>query len=119
MAEKVIRVDDMDGSEGADVAKRDFEVLDRTFTIDLNDDNYKRLNEMLDALAPFIENAAEVKRPGRAASPAPRRSRATRTAMSGRGHCVRTSKSPNVARYRMRSMLHSSRHIRTPSRTHS
>ncbi|RKS74365.1 Lsr2 protein [Actinomadura pelletieri DSM 43383] len=61
MAEKVIRVDDIDGSEGADVAKRDFEVLDRTFTIDLSDDNFKRLNEMLDALEPFIQNAAEVK----------------------------------------------------------
>lgn len=65
MAEKVIRVDDIDGSEGVDVAKRDFEVLGRTFTIDLSDDNYKRLNEMLDALAPFIENAAEVKPAGK------------------------------------------------------
>jgi hypothetical protein len=65
MAEKVIRVDDIDGSEGDDVVKRDFEVLGRTFTIDLSDDNYKRLNEMLDALAPFIENAAEVKPAGK------------------------------------------------------
>src|SRR5690606_3034313 len=61
MAEKVIRVDDIDGSEGDDVVKRDFEVLGRTFTIDLSEDNYKRLNETLDALAPFIENVAEVK----------------------------------------------------------
>ncbi len=52
MAEKVIRVDDIDGSEGDDVVKRDFEVLDRTFTIDLSDDNYKRLNEMLDPSRP-------------------------------------------------------------------
>ncbi|MBE1535424.1 histone-like nucleoid-structuring protein Lsr2 [Actinomadura algeriensis] len=65
MAEKVIRVDDMDGSEGSDVDKRDFEVLGRTFTIDLSDDNYKRLNELLDGLAPFIENAAEVKAAGK------------------------------------------------------
>ncbi|MFD0688562.1 histone-like nucleoid-structuring protein Lsr2 [Actinomadura fibrosa] len=65
MAEKVIRVDDIDGSEGDDVAKRDFEVLGRTFTIDLSDDNYKRLNEMLDALAPYIDNAAEVKPAGK------------------------------------------------------
>ncbi|QXJ25526.1 Lsr2 family protein [Actinomadura graeca] len=65
MAEKVIRVDDIDGSEGDDVAKRDFEVLGRTFTIDLSDDNYKRLNGMLDALAPFIGNAVEVKPAGK------------------------------------------------------
>ncbi|TDD73901.1 histone-like nucleoid-structuring protein Lsr2 [Actinomadura rubrisoli] len=65
MAEKVIRVDDIDGSEGDDVAKRDFEVLGRTFTIDLSDDNYTRLNEMLDALTPFIDNAAEVKPAGK------------------------------------------------------
>ncbi|MDL4770844.1 MULTISPECIES: histone-like nucleoid-structuring protein Lsr2 [Thermomonosporaceae] len=65
MAEKVIRVDDIDGSEASDVAKRDFEVLGRTFTIDLSDDNHKRLHEMLDTLAPFIENAAEVKPAGK------------------------------------------------------
>ncbi|GAA0211516.1 Lsr2 family protein [Actinomadura nitritigenes] len=69
MAEKVIRVDDIDGSEGDDVTKRDFEVLGRTFTIDLSEDNYKRLNEMLDALAPFIENAAEVKPAGKGRKP--------------------------------------------------
>lgn len=65
MAEKVIRVDDIDGSEGADVAKRDFHVLDRTFTIDLSDDNFTRLGEILAALTPFIDNAAEVKPAGK------------------------------------------------------
>jgi len=65
MAEKVIRVDDIDGSEGGDVAKRDFEILDRMFTIDLNDENYKRVTEALETLAVFIENSTEVKRAGR------------------------------------------------------
>ncbi|TYB44807.1 MULTISPECIES: histone-like nucleoid-structuring protein Lsr2 [Actinomadura] len=65
MAEKVIRVDDIDGAEGGDVAKRDFQVLGRTFTIDLSDDNFSRLNGTLDALAPFIENAVEVKPAGK------------------------------------------------------
>lgn len=65
MAEKVIRVDDLDGTEGGDVAKRDFEVLGRTFTIDLSDDNDKRLNELLTELAPFIDRAVEVKPAGK------------------------------------------------------
>ncbi|MGK5555651.1 histone-like nucleoid-structuring protein Lsr2 [Actinomadura kijaniata] len=61
MAEKVIRVDDIDGSEGSDVSKRDFEVLGRTFTIDLSDDNHKRLVETLETLNLFVEHATEVK----------------------------------------------------------
>ncbi|MFC6879002.1 MULTISPECIES: histone-like nucleoid-structuring protein Lsr2 [Actinomadura] len=65
MAEKVIRVDDIDGSEAGDVAKRDFEVLGRTFTIDLSEDNHKRLHETLTALGPFLDNAVEVKPAGK------------------------------------------------------
>ncbi|MQY08695.1 histone-like nucleoid-structuring protein Lsr2 [Actinomadura macrotermitis] len=73
MAEKVIRVDDIDGSEGGDVSKRDFEVLGRVFTIDLSDDNHKRLIEALEVLATFVDKAVEVKPAGKgrkAASPA-------------------------------------------------
>jgi hypothetical protein len=76
MATKVITVDDIDGYEGEDVAKRDFEVGGTTYTVDLGDANYKRLCDMLDGLAPFLEKAVEVKRAGRArksaADPAPR-----------------------------------------------
>jgi hypothetical protein len=76
MATKVITVDDFDGYEGEDVAKRDFEVGGTTYTIDLGDANHKRLGDILDALAPFLEKAQEVKRAGRtrksAADAAPR-----------------------------------------------
>ncbi|MBW8483417.1 histone-like nucleoid-structuring protein Lsr2 [Actinomadura parmotrematis] len=65
MAEKVIRVDDIDGSEGGDVTKRDFEVLDRTFTIDLSDDNHRRLTEALELVGGFVAKAVEVKAAGR------------------------------------------------------
>ncbi|MGI5163144.1 histone-like nucleoid-structuring protein Lsr2 [Spirillospora sp. CA-253888] len=61
MAEKVIRVDDIDGSEGSDVIRRDFDVLGRTFAIDLSDDNHKRLLETLESLDTFVEHATEVK----------------------------------------------------------
>ncbi|GAA2580862.1 Lsr2 family protein [Actinomadura fulvescens] len=65
MAEKVIRVDDIDGSEGGDVAKRDFEILGRMFTIDLSDDNHKRLTEALETVALYIDKSVEVKRAGK------------------------------------------------------
>ncbi|WP_019633874.1 histone-like nucleoid-structuring protein Lsr2 [Actinomadura atramentaria] len=65
MAEKVIRVDDIDGSEGSDVAKRDFGLLGRTFTIDLGDENDKRLREALETLEAFLAKAIEVKAAGK------------------------------------------------------
>jgi hypothetical protein len=66
MATRVITVDDIDGYDGEDVAKRDFELGGTTYAIDLGDTNYKRLQELLDALTPFMEKAAEVKQAGRA-----------------------------------------------------
>lgn len=66
MATKVITVDDIDGYDGEDVARRDFELGGKSFTLDLGDGNYKKLQEALDALAPFLEKATEVKRAGRA-----------------------------------------------------
>lgn len=65
MATKVITVDDIDGYDGQDVTKREFEVGDTRFTIDLGDGNFNRLQELLDALAPYLEKAAEVKQAGR------------------------------------------------------
>ncbi|MFC5754674.1 histone-like nucleoid-structuring protein Lsr2 [Actinomadura rugatobispora] len=73
MAEKVILVDDIDGTEDSDVAKRDFDVLGRKFTIDLSDANDKRLRDALDTIEAFVDKAREVKAAGRgrkAASPA-------------------------------------------------
>ncbi|MFB4318425.1 histone-like nucleoid-structuring protein Lsr2 [Actinomadura sp. 21ATH] len=73
MAEKVILVDDMDGTEESDVAKRDFDVLGRKFTIDLSDANDKRLRDAIDTIEQFVEKAREVKAAGRgrkAAAPA-------------------------------------------------
>ncbi len=66
MATKVIMVDDVDGYEGEDVAKRDFELGGALYTLDLGDANYKKLQEALDALAPFLEKATVVKQAGRA-----------------------------------------------------
>lgn len=66
MAKKVITVDDIDGYDGDDVAKRDFEVGGTMYTIDLGEANFKKLQEALDALAPFVEEAVEVKQAGRA-----------------------------------------------------
>jgi hypothetical protein len=66
VATKVITVDDIDGYDGQDVAKREFEVGDTRFTIDLGDGNFTKLQELLDALAPYLEKAAEVKQAGRA-----------------------------------------------------
>ncbi|GLZ16279.1 hypothetical protein Acsp04_65140 [Actinomadura sp. NBRC 104425] len=65
MATKVVMVDDIDGYDGEDVAKRDFEVAGAKFTIDLGDANHRRLQEALDALTPFLEKAAVVKAAGR------------------------------------------------------
>lgn len=65
MAEKVIRVDDLDGSESADVEKRDFELLGTTYTIDLSEANDKRLRELLEGLAPYLGAAREVKQASR------------------------------------------------------
>ena len=66
MAKKVITVDDIDGYDGDDVAKREFEVGGTKYTIDLGDANFKKLQEVLDALAPFVAEAVEVKQAGRA-----------------------------------------------------
>lgn len=65
MATKVITVDDIDGHEGEDVAKRDFEIGGATYTIDLGDANFKSLQEAIEALAPYLEKAVEVKPAGR------------------------------------------------------
>lgn len=64
MATKVITVDDIDGYEGADVAKRDFEIGAATYSIDLGDANFGKLNEALAALAPFLEKAVQVRQAG-------------------------------------------------------
>ncbi|REE99376.1 histone-like nucleoid-structuring protein Lsr2 [Thermomonospora umbrina] len=65
MATKVIMVDDIDGYDGEDVAKRDFEVAGTTFTMDLGDANHKQLQEILRQLAPYLEKASIVKPAGR------------------------------------------------------
>lgn len=66
MATKVIMMDDLDGHDGEDVTKRDFEVSGVTYTIDLGDENYKKLEELLTALTPYIEKAVKVRQAGRA-----------------------------------------------------
>ncbi|KAA9374469.1 Lsr2 family protein [Microbispora cellulosiformans] len=66
MAQKVILVDDLDHSEGDDVARREFPLLNRTFAIDLCDENHKRLNEALAFVEEVLENAREVKQASRA-----------------------------------------------------
>lgn len=65
MATKVVMVDDFDGHEGEDVAKRDFEVAHVTYTIDLGDENFKKVEEALEALRPYLEKATEIKQGGR------------------------------------------------------
>lgn len=65
MATKVIMVDDLDGHDGEDVTKRDFEISGTTFTIDLGDENYKKLDELLTALTPYLEKAVKVRQAGR------------------------------------------------------
>ncbi|WP_106399764.1 Lsr2 dimerization domain-containing protein [Actinocorallia populi] len=76
MATKTIVVDDIDGYDGDDVTRREFEVGGGKYAIDLGDANFKKLGELLAELAPFVERAAVVKQAGRArksaADPAPR-----------------------------------------------
>jgi hypothetical protein len=59
-------VDDFDGHDGEDVAKRDFEIAEATYTIDLGDENFKKLQEAIEALRPYLEKATRVKQAGRA-----------------------------------------------------
>lgn len=66
MGTKVITVDDIDGHDGEDVARRDFEIAGTTYAIDLGDANFKRLHQTLDELAPFLEMANEVRQATRA-----------------------------------------------------
>jgi hypothetical protein len=66
VATKVILVDDFDGHDGEDVAKRDFEIAGSKYTIDLGDDNFKKLVEVIDILGLYLEKATEVKQAGRA-----------------------------------------------------
>jgi hypothetical protein len=66
MAEKVVLIDDLDLSEGTDVARREFPLLERTFAIDLSDDNHRRLSEALTFVETVIGRSREVKRAARA-----------------------------------------------------
>jgi Lsr2 len=59
-------VDDFDGHDGEDVAKRDFEIGETTYTIDLGDENFKKLQEAIEAIEPYVEKAVRVKQAGRA-----------------------------------------------------
>jgi Lsr2 len=63
-------VDDFDGHDGEDVAKRDFEIAETTYTIDLGDENFKKLQEAIEVLTPYLEKAKRVKQAGRARRPA-------------------------------------------------
>ncbi|WP_067181836.1 histone-like nucleoid-structuring protein Lsr2 [Microtetraspora niveoalba] len=65
MAQKVILVDDLDHSEGEDVARREFPLLNRTFAIDLSDANQQRLDEALAFIETVLENSREVKQASR------------------------------------------------------
>lgn len=66
MAQKVITVDDLDGYDGEDVVRRDFEIGGATYTIDLGDANHKKLQDLLNGLAPYLASARQVKPAGRA-----------------------------------------------------
>ncbi|GLY89371.1 Lsr2 dimerization domain-containing protein [Actinoallomurus iriomotensis] len=66
MATKTIKIDDIDGRDGDDVAKRDFELGGLMYTIDLGDANFAKLQEILDQLAPFMQSAVKAKQAGRA-----------------------------------------------------
>jgi hypothetical protein len=61
MAQKVILVDDLDNSEGSDVIRREFPLLDRTFAIDLSDGNQQRLGDALAFIEKILERSREVK----------------------------------------------------------
>lgn len=66
MATRVIMVDDFDGHDGEDVTKRDFQIAETTYTIDLGDENFKKLQEAIETLGPYLEKAVRVKQAGRA-----------------------------------------------------
>ncbi|MEU9834182.1 Lsr2 family protein [Streptosporangium sp. NPDC048047] len=70
MAQKVILVDDLDHSESADVTKREFSLLNRTFAIDLSDDNQRRLREALGLIEKVLESSREVRQASRSRRPA-------------------------------------------------
>jgi hypothetical protein len=75
MAQKVILVDDLDNSEGSDVIRREFSLLDRAFAIDLSDGNQQRLCDALGFVERILERSREVKqatRSRKAADTAPR-----------------------------------------------
>ncbi len=74
-------VDDFDGHDAADVAKRDFEIAESTYTIDLGDENFKKLQEAIEVLRPYLEKATRVKQAGR-----PRRAAAADTLPRLRGY---------------------------------
>ncbi|MGI5485502.1 Lsr2 dimerization domain-containing protein [Microtetraspora malaysiensis] len=61
----MILVDDLDHSEGEDVARREFPLLNRTFAIDLSDANQERLGEALAFIETVLENSREVKQASR------------------------------------------------------
>ncbi|MEV0975136.1 histone-like nucleoid-structuring protein Lsr2 [Microtetraspora glauca] len=65
MAQKVILVDDLDHSEGDDVARREFQLLNRTFAIDLSDATQQRLSEALAFIETVLESSREVKQASR------------------------------------------------------
>jgi hypothetical protein len=49
-------------SEGTDVARREFPLLERTFAIDLSDDNHRRLSEALTFIEGVVGRSREVRR---------------------------------------------------------
>lgn len=65
VAQKVILVDDLDHSEGDDVARREFSLLNRTFAIDLSDVNHHRLEDALAFIEEVLESSREVKQASR------------------------------------------------------
>jgi hypothetical protein len=65
VAQKVILVDDLDHSEGEDVARREFPLLNRTFAIDLSEANQQRLSEALAFIEEVLEHSREVKQASR------------------------------------------------------
>ncbi|GIH25090.1 Lsr2 family protein [Acrocarpospora phusangensis] len=66
MAEKVILIDDLDQSEGEDVVRREFQLLQRTFAIDLSEANNARLAEAVGLIELAVERGREVKQATRA-----------------------------------------------------
>lgn len=61
MGQRIIRYDDLDETQDDTVAPREFSVGRNGWEMDLTDENYARL---LDVLAPFIEKAKKVRGPG-------------------------------------------------------